>query len=404
MNNKFIPIILGTDINSYSVAVLIHRKYNIKPIVIGAGTLIPFYNTKIAKLYIDKNLRESEEDFVNFINYVYKKEAKNNEKAIFFFPNEAYLEELHNVSDELKFDFEIPYPEKDMFNILRNKEEFYREISKLGFVIPTMFVADKDNYKEVVNHFDDNTRIFMKASNYENFVNADIPDYQKGYKMENINTALKELEHIFNNSYDGEVIVQTYINGGSGTEYSLNGYNTPEGNFKISIAKNLLSDPRPKWIGNHIISIENDNPELEKIAKDLVDKMKIYGLFNIDIKVDSETDQVYIIECNPRQGRSFYYSYLSGVNLIEVAIEDKINNKRIDSNNNDKFIWAVASNEINRRILPEEFLDRYNDLERQNNSVQAINYEKDNDIERKNKLKDYQEKTDELYLSLFNEC
>ena len=57
----------------------------------------------------------------------------------------------------------------------------------------------------------------------------------------NKNETLAILEEIYKSNYTGSIIVQDYIHGGQGTEYSLNGYRAHDGKVSMVLARNLLS-------------------------------------------------------------------------------------------------------------------------------------------------------------------
>lgn len=402
MYKDFLPIIIGTDINSYTVAYSIYDEYKIKPIVCGSAVLIPFYKTKIAKVYTRENFSTDSNVLVELLNEVYKENAKNNQKVIFFFPVERYLHILYNNLEKLKFDFEIPYPKQDLAFLAANKTMFYKKMEEINVNIPITKSVNKFNYKNELDDFNDNQELFMKAEIYENLEDAGIKNFKKGYYIKNKDEALKELEYIYDkNNYNGNFIIQTFINGEEGTEFSINGYRSNSGKITMVQSQSLLSDPRPTWIGNHLVLIDNNDERLYKIAENIVEKLDYYGVFNFDFKIDSKTGEIFVLECNPRQGRSFYYANLGGVNFMKQAIEDRIYGRDVEQKQTKKFNWIVASDEINRKAIDNSLLNEYLDKDRQNNMVRVLENEYDNTLLRKAKLNKYQNDLDEMYLTLF---
>ena len=90
---------------------------------------------------------------------------------------------------------------------------------------------------------------------------------KKGYKIKSKQEAIDILKEIFEKGYDHNMIVQEYINGVDGSEYSLNGYRANDGKVSMTLARNLLSDHRDMWVGNHLVQIDYQDEEFYEIAK-----------------------------------------------------------------------------------------------------------------------------------------
>ena len=129
----------------------------------------------------------------------------------------------------------------------------------------------------------------------------------------------------------------------------------------MTLARNLLSDHRDMWVGNHLVQIDYDDEEFYEIAKKIVEKIDYYGLFNFDFKKDSKTGKIYCLEMNVRQGRTFYYTNLSGVNLIELAIKDKVFGKSYEKRPDKKFMLKALSDSFIRENINKDLLDDFNE-------------------------------------------
>ncbi|GMN90420.1 ATP-grasp domain-containing protein [Francisella sciaenopsi] len=118
-----------------------------------------------------------------------------------------------------------------------------------------------------------------------------------------------------------EVLVQPYI---GGDEYT------------VSVTVNNLNDlmavvPKlvftKQGITRHAISIQNE--KIVEKCRDIVNKMKPYGTFNVQLKIYNE--EIYIFEINPRISTTLVLSVESGVNEIDLMIEyfDKKYSKKL---------------------------------------------------------------------------
>lgn len=316
----FLPVILGTDMNSYSVARCIRAAYDVIPAVCGSNVLIPFYHSKHAKQYIRKNFSTDDHSFVDTLEAVYADNKNDYESFIIFVPSEEFLYMLHRNLHRLSFKPIIPYPKPEMARHLMIKANFYRLLESLGVRYPKTEVVGPSNFERLSM----SGELFLKADCYDDFVRHSFEGQQKGYRAKDREEALGFLRTIYASGFQGEMIIQTYIHGEFAQEYSLNGYRASDGTISMVQARSILSDMRPMWVGNHIVQIDSHIDALYEIAEHIADSFDYHGLFNLDFKIDAVTGEVYVLELNTRQGRTFFYSHMGGVNLVETAIEDLI--------------------------------------------------------------------------------
>lgn len=378
----FNAIILGTDHNSYSVARSFNEAFDKKPIVAGSAVLVPFYKSKIADIYTEKNFSSDDGVFVQTLNKIAK--ARPEEDFIFFAPTESYVDLLVRNAKDFDFSFHIPYPDPEEASKLLMKSEFYKILEKIGIAYPRTFLADRENYKDL----DLDGELFLKADEYDDFIGSDIKIKQKGYHVKDKAEAIRILENIYDSDYQGHVIVQEFIYGGQGTEYSLNGYRSKDGKVSMVLARNLLSDMRPMWVGNHLVQVDHEDSEMYAIAEKIVASLDYQGLFNFDFKKDAKSGKVYTLEMNIRQGRTFYYSTLAGVNLIKIATEDMILGKSVSERTKRPFMLTAINKNVARDHVDPSLLEEFDDKKRNENSAIHIINSVDDGIMRNLRVKD----------------
>lgn len=378
----FNAIILGTDHNSYSVARSFYEAFGKKPIVAGSAVLVPFYKSKIAEIYTENNFSSDDEVFVKTLNALVEKRPEDD--FIFFAPTEHYVDLLVRNAKDFDFSYHIPYPEPEWAEKLLKKSEFYKILEDIGVPYPKTFIADRENYKNL----DLVGEIFLKADEYDDFIASDIKIKQKGYHVKDRAEAIEILENIYDSNYQGHVIAQDFIYGGQGTEYSLNGYRSKDGKVSMVLARNLLSDMRPMWVGNHLVQVDHEDKEMYEIAEKIVNHLSYEGLFNLDFKKDSKSGRVYTLEMNIRQGRTFYYSTLAGVNLIKIATEDMILGQSVTERTKKPFMLTAINKNVARDHVDPSLLDEFDDEKRNENSAIHIINKKDDGIMRTMRVKD----------------
>lgn len=388
------PLILGTDDNSYSVARSYYEAFGKKSISVGSGLLYAYKHTKITDLTYKSGFSSHDDQFVSMLNEEAKKYPDT--KFIIFAPNEVYLDVLYRNLDRLDFDFDTAYPFGDIYRNIYHKSQFYRYLDTIGVRYPKTELIRKDNIDSLSLDGD----LFMKPDNFPELYNLDFDKRQKGYKVGSRSEAIEILRQIYDAGYKSDMIVQEYVNGGDGYEYSLNGYRSTKKETSMVLARNIISDMRALSVGNHLVQIDAQNEKMYEIAKHIVDELDYVGLFNFDFKLDSKTGEIFVFEMNQRQGRTFYYSTLAGVNLIELAIKDKGYGESKVCKPTKKFRLIKLSESTLEKHIKPELIGEFKDKDRVANTANPNIMEEDDSLLRKIVLK---EKIRKLEKDIFND-
>ena len=380
---EFLPIVLGSDLNTYSIAREIHEAYAIKPIVATSMILLPCVDSDIINVYKKENFSKDPEVFKEVLDKIYKDNKDKYKNFIIFAPDDVMRTYALANIDKLSFKPVIPYASKDVINQLSTKNDFYEKIKDLNLA-PKTFVANNKNYKDL----DYPEEVFIKPDNDVFYKSLDFEGQQKGYHSKSKAQTLEILQMIFDAGYHYNVLVQQFVAGVDGSEYSVEGYRS-KNTISMAICKNVLLDKRVEWIGNFVAKIDTDEKVLFDYARRIVEELGVYGLFNLDFKKDVNTGKFYAFEINLRQGRSHYFASQNGVNTSRLAIEDEIFGREEELIGNKPFRYYNL--DLNQTIdnLEDELRDEFEEDQRKNNSFNPLVYEKDWNFKRKIKIKKY---------------
>lgn len=384
--NKFLPIILGSDLNTYSIAREIHEAYDINPVVATSTILLPCVDSKIIKFYKKTNFSKDPEVFKEVLDDIYEDYKSDYENFIIFAPDDVMRTFALKNIEKLNFKPLMPYADIEVIKGLSTKNDFYDKISDLDLA-PKTFIANNKNYMNL----DFPEEVFIKPDNDVFYKTLDFEGWQKGYHSKSIKQTQEILANIFNNGYNYNVLVQEFVAGGDGTEYTIEGYRS-KSTISMAISRNILLDKRVEWIGNFVAKIDSDEKILFDYARKIVETLGVFGLFNIDFKKDTKTGKFYAFEINLRQGRSHYFASLNGVNTSKLAIEDLIFDKQEEIIGDKKFRYYNLDLGQTIDNLDPEFREDFENEERKANSANPLVYKKDLNFKRRLKMKKYLDK------------
>lgn len=354
MNNKFIPIILGTDINAYGVARSFHEAYKVKSIALGMKHLPFTANSDIVEV----------KTFENFdTNEVFKREMENfgremeGNTLLLISCSDGYTSLLTENSEMLKKYFKFNYISKDLQKKLENKKDFYEICEEYNLNYPNTYIIDKENKDTFKIPFD--YPVAVKANDSIEFLHLKFPGKKKAYKANDLNELNQIIQDVYMAGYTGEMIVQDFIPGDHSTMGVLNAYVNSNGEVKMMcFGKCLLDECLPEGIGNYNALVTEDNEELYKMVKNFLEKINYRGFANFDFKYDRRDRKYKVFEINIRQGRSSYYMTAGGCNFVTFLVDDLIDNanKPLYKHVNEG-LWLyvdpfVLKNYCNKKDLP----------------------------------------------------
>ena len=303
------PVLVGGDINCYSVARAYHEAYGVKSIAFGRYALGATKDSNIIDFRIDPRITE-EEEFIKVLLQTADELAAPNKKLIIHGCTDEYAELIIDHRDILSEKYIVPYIGKELKEKLIEKELFYQMCEEKGLDYPKTFIYSKG---DEIKDFGFKYPVIIKPSDSVLFWQHPFEGMKKAYLANNEEEFREITTSIYNGKYDKNLIIQDFIPGDDSHMRVLTCYSDQNGKVKMMcLGHVLLEEHTPKGIGNHAAIItEYDGPLMEKF-KNFLESINYTGFSNFDIKFDSRDNTYKVFEINLRQGRSNYYVTGSG--------------------------------------------------------------------------------------------
>ena len=140
MNNQpFIPIIIGTDMNAYNMAISFHEEYNIKPILVGKEEMsFTKWSSIIEHIEIHPNLWDKTA-FVQVLTEVAKKYKVPGKQLLLIGTNDFYVRLIIENANALKEMYVFNYMSEELMNNLLVKSNFYKLCEEHGIDAPKTY-------------------------------------------------------------------------------------------------------------------------------------------------------------------------------------------------------------------------------------------------------------------------
>ena len=319
-----VPVLLGADLNCYSVARAFYEEYGVISHAFGKDNLGATAHSKFVKFTKVTSLKNPEICIRVLRDFAKGKEEKilvlmgcTDEYAEFIIDNKHRLEDLYI----------IPYTDKPLKDRLVDKADFYATCDVLGIPYPKTVVVDKPCTLQELSPdaLGFSYPIIVKPSSSIEYWHHEFDGMKKVYFPENAEQAQKIISDIYESGYDRRIIIQDTIPGGDSNMRVFTVYMDRNAKARMMcLGHVLLEEHTPRGRGNHAAIITEALPPICYKIRDMLESLEYRGFANFDIKYDERDGEYKVFEINIRQGRSNHYITASGVNIASLVINDRI--------------------------------------------------------------------------------
>lgn len=351
LEREFIPVVLGGDINTYSVARAFHEEYQVKTTIIGKYATGPSYNSVIVDYIVNKDI-DKVDVFLKQMNTFAHEHA--DKKIILLGAGDNYVNMITKYKEQLKENVIVPFVSHKLMNALQKKDFFYNLCDEVRINYPGTVVITKDSKRDFDMPFA--YPVILKSSESVHYWDYPFEGQEKVFTIENRKELDETIAKIYQTGYSENLIIQDRVPGNDESMYVLTSYSDQNGKVVMMCPGHvLLEEHTPTGKGNHAVIITVENEELIKQGKAYLEHINYVGFSNFDVKYDSRDGKYKFFEINTRLGRSNYYVTGSGFNIARYLVEDYIYNQTFDfATPKENSLWLVVPKQVAYKYVKQE--------------------------------------------------
>ena len=350
VDREFIPVVLGGDINTYSVARAFWEQYQVQTHVFGKYQTGPSFRSKLTAYHPNPKIDEDE----TFLATMRAFAAEHADKKILVMGcGDNYVAMAARLRNQLPENMIAPYIDFDLMDTFQRKEQFYRFCDKHGLDRPGTFVYQKGMPLDFELDFP--FPVILKPSDGIDYWAHPFDTQYKVYIIDTREQMQQVIRDIYASGYSDDLIIQDMIPGNDEYMRVLTTYSDRAGKVKMMcLGHVLLEEHAPHAGGNHAVIVTE--PELGPLAgiKDLLEDLGYRGYANFDVKYDQRDGKFKFLDFNTRQGRSNYYVTGSGLNVAKYYVEDWIYGHELAFETpKEPHLWSVVPKSVIKKHVKD---------------------------------------------------
>ncbi|MEG0663085.1 MAG: hypothetical protein RR472_07385, partial [Anaerovoracaceae bacterium] len=261
MNEKvdFLPILLASDINVYSMGRAFHEEYGVRSLMVARARSGAVLSTKILDYWEEPEL-DDPEVFLRTMDKIYEQYGKD-KKLILIGCADHYVRLVVENKEKLKDKFILPYTDIQTLDNIVLKETFYGLCDQYGLDYADTFIHTPTTGYDYTLTFD--FPVVLKASDSVKYHKHKFEGFHKVFFIDNREELDATLKKIYAAGYDDHMIIQDMIPGEDACIYDLHVYTGRDHKVKMMNFGNVvLEEHTPTAIGNNAATIVDYNEEV----------------------------------------------------------------------------------------------------------------------------------------------
>ncbi len=317
-----LPVLLGADLNCYSMARAFYEAYGIRARAFGKQALGATQHSMCLDFTAVPRLGEREVAIRVLRDLAARETARpllliptTDEYALLVMREREHLAPYHIAAPSAAW---LPYFEKTAF---------YRACHDLGIPYPyTLAYTEMPDAAELARAGEAlGYPYVLKPADSAAYWRAPFEGMEKVYFPKSADEAGHVLRKIFSAGYRGEVLLQKYLGGGDTAAATLTVYCDRHGRaHPLACARVLLEEHTPRAKGNYAALMTAPLPAVTAALCAFLEAGNYRGFANFDLHRNGKTGEYFVLEMNMRQGRSNWFLTANGHNPARILTEDLI--------------------------------------------------------------------------------
>ena len=318
---KFVPVILGGDIGTYTLAREFYEAYQVRSVVLpAAGNGVIEHSVAIDLRPIGS--MADEQRVVDALLELAVELDGASRPLMLFGSLDFHIMLIAKHRAQLEEHFVIPYPRLETIEAAALKENFYALAERMGIAHPrTAVYRAGDDLDALVAGF--SFPLIGKPSSSGDWIAAKFEGKQKIHTITDAAALRQLVARIDASGYTSGYVLQEYVPGGDDAMRLCTYFATRES--KVTFAgygEVVIEEHAPLVLGNSAAIVTGRNDAMAADGARLLEELGWRGIAMIDAKYDHRDGKIKFFEINPRLGRNHYYLTAAGVNPARFYVTE----------------------------------------------------------------------------------
>ncbi len=365
----FVPVILGGDIGTYTLAREFYEAYGVRSVVLpAAGNGVIEHSVAIELRPIGSMADESR--VVAALRDLAAELKSESERPLMLFGSlDFHIMLIAKHREQLEAQYVIPYPELETIEAAALKENFYALADKLDIAHPrTAVYYPGTELQEMAKDF--TYPVIGKPSSSGDWIAAKFEGKQKIHTINSRAELESLLAKIDGSGYTSGYILQEYVPGGDDAMRLCTYFATQEGKVIFAgYGEVVIEEHAPLVLGNSAAIVTGQNDQMAADGARMLEELGWRGIAMIDAKYDRLDGKIKFFEINPRLGRNHFYLTAAGVNPARFYVTEFLGADFDASDPHTDAVMETAAGVLQLRreqlftVLPHHLLRRFLDSE-----------------------------------------
>lgn len=351
----FLPVILGGDITTYSLARSFHAAYGVRSVAVSMLKSVMISRSSIIDNVVIPDMDRPDKFVPRLLELARQFPGK---KRLLLACGDWYVRMIVENKAALSEEYVIPYIDRELLDRLVLKDSFYRLCDELSIPYPKTFVYDVREPQPL--DFDFPYPVIAKPASSAAYHYAKFEGKKKVFRMGSEAELTAMLDKLRQSGYDYKFLIQDTIPGPDYHMRILTVYCDRHGKCRFFASGHcLLEDNAAMGVGNPVAILNDVNREVMAHAKRLLEHVGYTGFANFDIKYDSRDGSFRFFEINTRLGRSNFYVTGSGFNVVKWIVDDLILERDFEGEvvaDNQNSLYTVVPKDVLLRYIKDDAL------------------------------------------------
>lgn len=319
---RFVPVILGGDIGTYTLAREFYEAYQVRSVVLPAAGNGVIEHSVAIDLRPIGSMADEGRVVEALLELAAELKASGNRPLMLFGSLDFHIMLIAKHRAALEEHYVIPYPELDVIEAAALKENFYALADRLGIAHPRTAVyrpgADLEALAGNLTF-----PLIGKPSSSGDWIAAKFEGKQKIHTIQDFAQLAELVSKIDASGYTSGYILQEYVPGGDDAMRLCTYFATKEGKVIFAgYGEVVIEEHAPLVLGNSAAIVTGRNDQMAADGARMLEELGWRGIAMIDAKYDHRDGQIKFFEINPRLGRNHFYLTAAGVNPARFYVTE----------------------------------------------------------------------------------